>query len=145
VTGCFIAAGQVLPSAWWAGAVTGFYTMAIITINEVPDYDADRRAGKKNLVVRFGRARGLQLWAAFLYLSFASLAAAIFLGGLPRQTLLALLVLPRLVRLVDRAPAALDDLPTLIDLCGTTIKTELLLWALLVAGVAATAWFGVAA
>ncbi len=38
-----------------AGLAPGFLSMAILTVNNLRDFDTDRRAGKKSLVVRFGR------------------------------------------------------------------------------------------
>ena len=46
--------------------VPGFLMWSMIIINEIPDYEEDRRAGKMNLVARFGRKTGIWLYAAGL-------------------------------------------------------------------------------
>lgn len=59
-------------------------------MNQFPDYDADREAGKRNLVVRLGRHRASRvlpaiLGTAFLLLAFlplASLPRGVWLGGI---------------------------------------------------------------
>ena len=65
-----------LPVSAWVGA--------ILVINEVPDMEADRRAGKRTLVVRWG-ARGARVLTALLTgLALAANLAAVFAFGLPR-------------------------------------------------------------
>jgi 1,4-dihydroxy-2-naphthoate octaprenyltransferase len=137
LAGYFAMTGRLSTDAIWAGAVMGLWTMAIITINQIPDCEADSRAGKRNLVVRFGCERGLQLWEFWIDLSFATLAAGIFLGRLPAELVLGLLLFPWAERLSIRSRGALTDLPTLTAACGDTIKGETIYWALLVAGAAA--------
>ena len=47
-----------------AGFAPGLLAAAILVVNNVRDIEEDRKAGKKTLVVRFGRRFGIGLWAA---------------------------------------------------------------------------------
>lgn len=47
-----------------AGLGPGFLSMAILLVNNIRDIDEDRAAGKRTLVVRFGRAFGVKLYRA---------------------------------------------------------------------------------
>ena len=53
--------------------VPGFLMWSMIVINEIPDYEEDRRAGKLNLVVRFGRKPGVALYLAGLMCAYGTM------------------------------------------------------------------------
>ena len=48
----------------------GRLAAAILVVNNVRDIDTDRRAGKRTLVVRLGRHRARNLYAALVYPAF---------------------------------------------------------------------------
>ena len=53
--------------------IPGFLMWSMIIINEIPDYEEDRRAGKLNLVVRFGRKPGVALYLAGLMCAYGTI------------------------------------------------------------------------
>ena len=57
---------KVRAEGFWCGAPVGLLVMLILLVNEVPDYEADKAAGKKTLVVRMGRT-GAVVLIGFLY------------------------------------------------------------------------------
>jgi 1,4-dihydroxy-2-naphthoate octaprenyltransferase len=60
----FVALGHV-PALAWVGAVPiGALATAILVVNNVRDHTTDVKAGKRTLVVRFGRAFGVREYAA---------------------------------------------------------------------------------
>jgi 1,4-dihydroxy-2-naphthoate octaprenyltransferase len=67
-----------------------FLIAAILYINEFPDYEADRLAGKHNLVVRIGPRKGRWGLVAILGGAYLSLIAGTALGSLTPFSLLAL-------------------------------------------------------
>ena len=54
---------EITPTIVVAGFAPGLLATAILVVNNVRDIDEDRKAGKKTLVVRFGRKFGVGLWA----------------------------------------------------------------------------------
>lgn len=54
-TTCFVQAGMVTPAAWLAAVPIGLLTANILVVNNYRDVDTDTVAGKRTLVVRFGR------------------------------------------------------------------------------------------
>jgi 1,4-dihydroxy-2-naphthoate octaprenyltransferase len=84
--------------ALWASLVPGLLIMALAVVNAVPDYHQDRLVGKRNLVVRLGRRRGVWLYvglaASGLLVSVAGVAAGVF----PVACLAVLLALPLLLK-----------------------------------------------
>ncbi|MGM0516382.1 MAG: prenyltransferase [Pseudomonadota bacterium] len=93
--------GTLAADAVWAGAGFAAMATAILLINEFPDREADRQAGKRNLIVRLGPRRGRWLYAVALLLA-ALLPLALVLGNrVPATTLLCLAALiPALPALV---------------------------------------------
>lgn len=82
--------GTISPEALASSLPVSFLIAALVYINEFPDYEADRLAGKRNIVVRLGpeRARyGLMLIVAAAYLSIVASAA---IGYLPPLSLISL-------------------------------------------------------
>ena len=107
---CAFAAQRGTPTALvLAVALPGACAMlAMMLAVEYPDLDADRRAGKRNLVVRLGpeRAKGLGVVAASA--TYAAVGVALVLGAPPAYALLEAVTLPAAVGLRSRAarPAA---------------------------------------
>ncbi|HEV2229379.1 MAG TPA: prenyltransferase [Steroidobacteraceae bacterium] len=84
----------LLGAAWLQGAPVnagavlvslpvGAWVAAILLINEVPDRDADARAGKRTLVVRLGAAGARAIYFGLTALALAASAAAATIGALP--------------------------------------------------------------
>jgi 1,4-dihydroxy-2-naphthoate octaprenyltransferase len=70
----------------------------ILWINEFPDYEADRDAGKKNLVVRLGTAHARYGYIALESLFYISVLALIILNIYPLWSLLIILLTPFAVK-----------------------------------------------
>jgi 1,4-dihydroxy-2-naphthoate octaprenyltransferase len=62
------------------GVPLGILIAAFLWINEFPDFRADEASGKRNLVVRLGRANAGRVFAGMLVAAFLVLAALPFLG-----------------------------------------------------------------
>lgn len=74
--------------------VPGFLMWSMIVINEIPDYEEDRQAGKLNLVARLGRKPGILLYVAGLICAYTTILLSVFFGVTPFAALLGLLTLP---------------------------------------------------
>src|SRR5579884_3625545 len=71
VAGSYYVQVRHLPWEAFALAVpVGLLAAAILVVNNVRDIDTDRRAGKRTLAVRLGRARTRGLFAAVVYVAY---------------------------------------------------------------------------
>jgi len=93
----YLHTGATSWGALWASLVPGFLIMALAVVNAIPDYHQDRLVGKRNLVVRLGRRRGVWLYLALAAAGMASAVAGVIAGAFPVACLGALLALPLLV------------------------------------------------
>ena len=81
-------AGRFLPNALLVSLPVGVLIAAVVLINELPDLESDRQAGKRTLAVRLGRAQSIRLLvvllviaSSLLYLSFLRLGARRYGAG----------------------------------------------------------------
>ncbi|RLG89869.1 MAG: hypothetical protein DRO36_07050 [Candidatus Hecatellales archaeon] len=79
----------ILPSL-----VSGLLITAVIWINEFPDYHADKKAGKNNLVVRMGKEKAVNIYVFLLIAPYLILVLGVLLRLLPYITLLTFLTFP---------------------------------------------------
>lgn len=83
--------------ALWASLVPGLLIMSLAVVNAIPDFHQDRLLGKRNLVVRLGRRRGVMLYLALASAGLLTVVAGVAAGVFPVACLAALLALPLLV------------------------------------------------
>lgn len=78
-------------SAVWAGFPVGFLITNVLWINQFPDAESDRQAGKMTLVVKMGKARARILFYLFFAAGFAALPVLFFAGVIKAPALVALI------------------------------------------------------
>lgn len=77
-----------------AGASYALLVSAILFLNQFPDLEADRLAGKRHWVVRLGARRARWIYWVMVLTAYGWLVAAVAVGTMPRWTMLALLPAP---------------------------------------------------
>jgi 1,4-dihydroxy-2-naphthoate polyprenyltransferase len=86
----------------------GFLSTAILVVNNVRDIDTDRRAGKRTLAVRLGRARARGLYTVLVAAAYIALPNALVFADGPAWGLLALASLPLALRPVSSVRTRTD-------------------------------------
>ncbi len=97
----------------------GIMLFSMIVINEIPDYQEDRLAGKLTLVARYGKRAGVKLYVMSWVITYSLIIAASLFGVTPLTGLLALASMPLAFRSIqtlrrnfenpiELAPANLD-------------------------------------
>lgn len=123
--------GAVSPAAVMASLPVGFLIMAVLYINQFPDFEADRAVGKRHWVVRLGTRRALPGLAVLLLAPYPAVALAVAVGLAPWTALACLLTVPlalrafRVALLHHDAPVALRPANAMV--IGTHLLTGLLL------------------
>lgn len=81
--------------AFLAGIPVGLLVMGILILNEFPDLEADRTAGKRNWIVRSGGARkGVWIYLGIISLAYLTVLGGIVAGVFPAKILFAYSTLP---------------------------------------------------
>ncbi len=105
----FVQAEALSSRAFLAGLVPGMLMWAMILVNEIPDYEEDSRAGKKNLTVRLGREWSSELYTLSLAAIYVFIGFGVIFEVFPPWSLLALFSLPYAMRSVGYLQRYRDD------------------------------------
>lgn len=105
----FVQAGHLVWEPLLVSFILGFMMWSMIIINEIPDYEADRKGGKNNLVVIFGRKTAVGLYGGGLALAYLTPLVGIYFQLLSPYTLLAWMSLPLAWRSLKFLTRHLDD------------------------------------
>ena len=101
----------------------GLSIMSLAVVNAIPDYHQDVLVGKRNLVVRLGRAKGVVLYLALAGAALAVVAAGILTGIFPADCAVALLALCRSSRAGDARARPSRRRAAFSLRCGTWSRT----------------------
>jgi len=74
--------------------VPGILTALLLFLNEFPDAEADRKGGRRHLVIFFGTRTSARLYTGAVFLVFVLIAAGPFVENIPYAVLIALATLP---------------------------------------------------
>jgi 1,4-dihydroxy-2-naphthoate octaprenyltransferase len=141
----YVQAQNVVLAPLVASVPVGCLITAILWINEIPDYTADKAVGKRTLVVRVGRKRGADLYAAVIIAAFVWTAAMVVLKQMPLASLIALAALPLTNRAISTARKHSEKPQAMIAANLSTIRIHLLFGILLVVGYVLPAFWPVLA
>ncbi|WP_461481600.1 prenyltransferase [Porticoccus sp.] len=96
LTGSFTASVQVV--AW----IVFFLVNGLLLLNQLPDIEADRAVGRRQVPVLLGIAASVRIYGLLLLGAYGSLLLGCWLGVMPATALLALLTLPLAVGVLRR-------------------------------------------
>jgi 1,4-dihydroxy-2-naphthoate octaprenyltransferase len=130
----FVQAETLIWEAFALAVPVGLLAAAVLVVNNVRDVDTDRRAGKRTLAVRLGRARTRTLFAAMVYGAYLLTPVTWLFGPLDAWVLLPLLSLPLAAPVVRGVRTHVDG-PSLNEALAGAGRLELAFCVLLSAGV----------
>ncbi len=129
----FVQSLSVPPAALLASIPVGALAAAVLVVNNLRDVDADTRAGKRTLAVRFGRGAARAEYSALLALSYL-VPAALAVSGWHFIVLLPLATLSRAL-VLHRALHSQEDGPSLNEALAETAQLALRFSMLLALGI----------
>ncbi len=121
-------------TAFVASLVPFFMVSNLLLMNQFPDLEADREAGRRHLIISSGRPAGVIVFAAFHLSAYLSIVAGFALGLLPAWGLLSLLTLPLAAPAVIALSRNRDGGAALAPAMGVNVLVVLLTPALLAIG-----------
>ena len=104
----------------------GFFTSAILLVNEIPDYADDQRAGKNTWVSFTGSQNAFLIYAALVLLGFLSVAGNILAGNLGLFSLFAFLPIIFPFRAVKVLMLSSSDKGAFMSSSKLTVQLQLL-------------------
>ena len=130
----YVQAQRLTFEALWASLPVGLLIAAVLYINEFPDYEADKAAGKRTLVVLQGRGRAVWGYIVLVVLSYVVVVVGVALRILPIPLLLSFLSAPIAYRAIGGVTRFHSDTPKLIPSQAATIQLHLMTSLLLSLG-----------
>jgi 1,4-dihydroxy-2-naphthoate octaprenyltransferase len=115
-----------------ASIPVGLLITAILWINEIPDYAADKSVGKNTIVVRVGRRRAADLYGVIMAAAYAWTVAMVAAGQMPLVSLIVLVNLPLSIRAVGIARRHFDTSHDMVAANLSTIRVHMLFGVLMV-------------
>jgi 1,4-dihydroxy-2-naphthoate octaprenyltransferase len=135
ILGSLVALGARLdPAALTVSSVSLLLVSELLLINQIPDADADRKVGRRHLVITLGKPAAARLAGIMLLASYGVLTAGLLAGWLPAWSILALAPLPAALWVSLKLPAALTHPQQLNTVLGTNVAVLLATMALMICG-----------
>jgi 1,4-dihydroxy-2-naphthoate polyprenyltransferase len=131
----YVMTGALTGQAFLLGFPLGFLIAAVIWINQFPDYQADRDAGKRNLVIRLGLPSSRWIYLGLMGLPFPFLFYLVFFQGISPFILLAWLAFPLALKGMRILWNHYASYEKLIPAQALTIQTHLALGLLMTIGI----------
>ncbi len=90
----FIQTGFYTATAYIAAVPSGILVHNLLLLNEFPDIDADREAGRRTLPITVGKQGAWLIYSALTIIVYIWIVGWVIVGAMPVFTLIALLTLP---------------------------------------------------
>ncbi len=97
----------------------------LLLLNQFPDLEPDRAAGRRHLPILIGRKRSAWVYLAFLLVAYALLLLTVFVKLLPVTSLMALATLLLAIPAAARVLKYHDDMPRLLPALGLNVGLTL--------------------
>lgn len=113
------------------GLPLGIMTAGILYVNEFPDTDVDRSAGRNHLVARWGKAKAASRLKAILVCAYAIPVAGVLAGAVSPFALIALASAPKAIATSRVVSKNYDKVTEMISGMASMVMTTLLTGVLL--------------
>ena len=121
----FIQTGRYSIEIFIASLVPGLLTANLLLLNEFPDYEADQKGGRYNLVIALGRKKAGQLYTGIMMTAYLCIILGVISKLLPITSLIALASIPFALKAIKTSLRYYNDFEKLIPAMKTNIITVL--------------------
>jgi 1,4-dihydroxy-2-naphthoate octaprenyltransferase len=119
-SGQYYSAGAIVVSV-----VAGLLIADLLLINEFPDVEADKAAGRKHLPIILGKTKAGIIYSVFLIGAYIAIIAGAAAGVLPWLALVGLLTIPLGFKAMQAAVKYNNDMSKLVPALGADVITVL--------------------
>lgn len=86
-----------------ASIPSGILVHNLLLLNEFPDIEADRKAGRKTLPITMGKTRASKVYSVLIAVVYLWIIGGVMAGHMPAFSLIALLTLPLAIKAIQGA------------------------------------------
>jgi 1,4-dihydroxy-2-naphthoate polyprenyltransferase len=135
----FIQTESFSTSALVAGISAGLLTFNLLLLCEFPDYAADTRGGRRNLVIVFGKETAGKLYTILMGATYLWIVVSVVFEWIPKYCLVALLTLPVAWKPMLWSWMHVHEEGAIVSVLGANLTTNLATQTLLGVGFLASA------
>jgi 1,4-dihydroxy-2-naphthoate octaprenyltransferase len=96
----YVQVGFIEPAAIYVGVIVGMLSASVLLVNSFPDYEADRRSGRRTLVILLGKQKAAKIIFLPIIAPYVFIIIGIFLGYTKPFSLICLVSLPYLYKII---------------------------------------------
>ncbi len=96
----YVQVGFIEPAAIYVGVIVGMLSASVLLVNSFPDYDADRRSGRRTLVILLGKQKAAKIIFLPIIAPYVFIIIGIFLGYTKPFSLICLVSLPYVYKII---------------------------------------------
>jgi 1,4-dihydroxy-2-naphthoate octaprenyltransferase len=116
---------KIAPEVIWSSIPVGILVSNLLWVNEIPDYEADLKTGRRHGVILVGKKAASYIYALLIGLSYLFIVLPVALGILPSYVLLGLLTLPIAVKAVQGVTKNYGQVEQLVPALGQNVLVVL--------------------
>ena len=110
------------PAALYVGSIVGILSATVLFVNSFPDYEADKSKGRRTLVIMLGKKTSSAVYAIFIIVTYAMIAAGILLGFTKVYSLISFSSIPfgiKSILLLRKDPESIERLVPVMAMAVT--------------------------
>ena len=96
----YVQVGFIEPAAIYVGVIVGMLSASVLLVNSFPDYQADRRSGRRTLVILLGKQKAAKIIFLPIIAPYVFIIVGIFLGYTKPLSLICLVSLPYVYKII---------------------------------------------
>jgi len=124
----------ISPVPFLASIPVGLLVSNLLFLNELPDYEADYRTGRRHAVILLGRRKASKVYVFILMLTYISIAVPAILGLLPIYVMISFITIPIAMKSSIIALKNYDRIEELIPAMRLNVITTLMVPLLITLG-----------
>lgn len=126
--------GRIDAASWFICVPVTILVAMLLFLNEFPDADVDKTAGRHHVVILLGKRRSAWVYVACLVVTYASIILGVMLGAAPITVLISLATIPIAFKAGRITLANYDRIPNLVPAMGANVLMILITIFLIAVG-----------
>jgi 1,4-dihydroxy-2-naphthoate octaprenyltransferase len=139
--GYFIQTGRYSLNPLASGLIPGILVGTLLFLNEFPDLEADREAGRRNIVISLGRENSAKLYVLLISMVYSWVLVGIIIGIMPMTMLITFVTTPLAVKAAIGVLRDSGDTERLIPTLGINVMLVLSMTGLTSLGIILSKFF----
>ncbi len=131
----FVLSGHYSVAVFAASIIVFFLVSDLLLLNQFPDLEPDKHAGRYHLPIVIGREKAAWVYVFFLAAAYMTLLASIWFSFLPPFSLLAVLSLPFAISAAKMAVPYAEDIEKLSPALALNVGITLMMPVLMAVGI----------